>query len=191
MVPQSENCQFSLSDDWTSQHRPLCDTPQQQVINVCVTYSGRQGSSGRCPIEELGSHTSICISTVSHRSCSTEQDPSIFVQHSPSSSSVVSDVMVSRVTTTSCSSTHTCSYRSRPSESTMREILASKSSNACSSRLGIIKQSVRDKKFSRDIAKHVPTARRTSTKKKQKVHDVKCTVFASCCRSSSSYLGLS
>ena len=35
----------------------------------------------------------------------------------------------------------------------MREILASKSSNACSSRLGIIKQSVRDKKFSRDIAK--------------------------------------
>ena len=48
---------------------------------------------------------------------------------------------------------------SLPNGSTKWETSASKSSNACSSRLGIIKHSITDKKFLKDVADHGPAAR--------------------------------
>ena len=57
---------------------------------------------------------------------------------------------------------------------------ASKPTNACPSRLGIIKQSITDKKFSREVADlHLSAAKRLSTRK---VYDAKWTVFTNWCR---------
>ena len=79
---------------------------------------------------------------------------------------------------TSSSSFHKSPQHSRPG-STRKEISASKSSNVCPSRLGIIMQSVTDKEFLKDVADHVSAARPPSTKK---VYDAKWSIFASWCR---------
>ena len=92
---------------------------------------------------------------------------------------MASKVMVSGSTATpSCSSLKT-PQRSRPSGSTRRETYTSKLSNSCPSRLGVIKQSITDKKFSWEVAEHVLAARRLSTRK---VYDAKWTVFTNKCR---------
>ena len=69
-------------------------------------------------------------------------------------------VMASRSATATGSSAHKSHQRSRLSGSTRRKIFASKFSNACPSRLGIIKQSITDKKFSKEVADHVSASRR-------------------------------
>ena len=56
---------------------------------------------------------------------------------------------------------------------------ASKPSNACTSLLGIIKQSVTDKNFLREVAENISAARRLSTRR---VYDAKWTVFTNWCR---------
>ena len=61
--------------------------------------------------------------------------------------------------------------------STRRETCASKPSNACPSHRGIIKQSITDRKFSREVAEHISAARLST----RKVYDGKWTVFTNWC----------
>ena len=86
---------------------------------------------------------------------------------------MASKVMVSGSTATSSCSSLKTPQRSRLSGSTRRETYASKRSNACPSPLGIIKQSLTDKKFPREVAEQLST---------RKVYDAKWTVFTNWCR---------
>ena len=151
MVSQSDNSQSGLYNDGVSQHRSACNWSQQQTSNVCVSYSRQQSSGNRRTVSQLGSYPWICIPPVSRHSCHSEQDSSVSVQDYPSSFSMASKVMISGSTATcNCSSLKT-PQRSRPSGSARRETYASEPSNACPSCLGIIKQSITDTKFSREV----------------------------------------
>ena len=63
-------------------------------------------------------------------------------------------------------------------DSIQRKICSSKPPISRPSRLGVIKQSIRDKKFSQNVADFVSRSRRTST---QKVYDAKWTIFSNWC----------
>ena len=103
---QSDSSQSGISDDGLSQYRSVCDMSQQQTSNRRVTYSRHQSSGNRCTLNEFGSHTQVCISPVSHNSCNTEQNPSVSLQDCSSGSSMASEVMVSRSTEATSSSSH-------------------------------------------------------------------------------------
>ena len=67
---------------------------------------------------------------------------------------------------------------SKTTDSIQRKICTSKPPNSRPSRLGVIKQSIRDKKFSQNVADFVSRSRRAST---QKVYDAKWTIFSNWC----------
>ena len=67
---------------------------------------------------------------------------------------------------------------SKTTDSIQRKICPSKPPNSRPSRLGVIKQSIRDKKFSRNVADFVSRSRRAST---QKVYNAKWTIYSNWC----------
>ena len=89
--------------------------------------------------------------------------------------------LVLRGTTTSSVSSNSSSAISQTSDTVKREIYTPKSPITRPSRLGVIKQSIRDKKkknFSQNIADFVPKSRRTSA---QKIYDAKWIVYSNWC----------
>ena len=66
------------------------------------------------------------------------------------------------------------SLPAKPASSAKRQNSASKPGPSTASRLGIVKQSLRDRQFSSDVAEHVSKARRVST---AKVFDAKWQIF--------------
>ena len=70
--------------------------------------------------------------------------------------------------------TGTSASNSKPASSGKRQDSASKPGPSTASRLGIVKQSLRDRQFSSDVAEHVSKARREST---VKVYDAKWQIF--------------
>ena len=95
---------------------------------------------------------------------------------------LASSFLVPRTSSAISRSSHISSVSSRPHKSTKRKVLASKSSDAISSRLDIIKQSVRNRKFSEEVADHVSEARRPI----RKIKDAKWENNW-CCRRKMSY----
>ena len=67
---------------------------------------------------------------------------------------------------------------SKTTDSIQRKICTSKPPNSQPSRLGVIKQSIRDKNFLQNVADFVSRSRRAST---QKVYDAKWTIFSNWC----------
>ena len=179
MVPGSDNLQCNLHDDGSSEHRPVCDPSQQQTSVVCISHSRQESSFSRCLVNELGQDSRICVSSISHNPSYSEQNLRSSVQDSSDCSILATSGLVSRASTATSSSSHFSPFSSKSSKSTKRKNLSSESSNACLTRLDIIKQSVRDRKFSQKIADHVSKARRVSTRK---VYDSKWEVFISWCR---------
>ena len=101
----------------------------------------------------------------------------ISVQNSSDSPSLATTSLVLRGPTTTCLSSSSSSSCSKPIKS--RKAPASKPSSSQPSRMGVIKQSIRDKKkFSKNIADFVSRSRRTST---QKVYDAKWVVYNRWC----------
>ena len=183
MVPESVNLQFDFSDVGTSQHSSFCDTAEQQASTICLPNSGQQGSSNRCYAHELGRDSRICVSPISHHSSDPHQDSHAPMQNSVDRSSLASENLVSRVASSidSCSNISSGNSRFFNSKNRNRKLCASSSKSpvSFSSRLDIVKRSVTNKKFSRDIAEHVSKARRPSTRK---VYKAKWGVFSSWCR---------
>ena len=183
MVPESVNLQFDFSDVGTSQHRSFCDTAEQQASTICLPNSGQQGSSNRCYVHELGRDSRICVSPISHHSSDPHQDSHAPMQNSVDRSSLASENLVSRVASSidSCSNISSGNSRFFNSKNRNRKLCASSSKSpvSFSSRQDIVKRSVTNKKFSRDIAEHVSKARRPSTRK---VYEAKWGVFSSWCR---------
>ena len=68
---------------------------------------------------------------------------------------------------------------SKTSDSVKMQISTSKSPSFRPSRLGVIKQSIRDRNFSQYVTDFVSKSRRKST---QKVYDAKWTIFSHRCR---------
>ena len=86
--------------------------------------------------------------------------------------------VVLRITTTSSVSPSSSSTISKTSDTVKRKISTPKPPSTQPSRFGVMKQSVRDKKFSKDVANFVSKSRRKST---QKVYDMKWIVYSNWC----------
>ena len=174
VVPESGNSKHDFPDHGLSINRPVRHTSEPQAAILCVTHTGSEGAINRCPHDGLESHTCICVSTVpSYTSCD-KQSTVIPVQDSIDSTSMARQTMVSRAPRSVGVATGISASNSKPACSAKRQDSASKPGPSTASRLGIVKQSLRDRQFSSDVAEHVSKARREST---VKVYDAKWQIF--------------
>ena len=174
VVPESGNSKQDFPDHGLSINRPIRHTSEPQAANICVTHTGSEGAINRCLLDGLESHARICVSTVSsHPSCD-KQNTVIPVQDSIDSTSMARQTMVFRAPRSVGVTTGISASNSKPASSAKRQNSASKPGPSTASRLGIVKQSLRDKQFSSEVAEHVSKARRVST---AKVYDAKWQIF--------------
>ena len=174
VVPESGNSKQDFPDHGLSINRPVCHTSEPQAATICVTHTGSEGAINRCHLDGLESHTRLCVSTVSSHSNCDKQNTDIPVQNSIDSSFMARQTMVSRAPRSVGVTTGISTSNAKSAYSAKRQNSASKSRSSTTSRLGIVKQSLRDKQFSSEVAEHVSKARRDST---VKVYDAKWQIF--------------
>ena len=175
----SINSEFHFPNAQLSQCGFVCDTIQSQTSIVCISSSRQSCLSDRCIVNELELSSCICSSTNNSDTLCTSQDTSISVQNSSYFSSLAPKSVVLRGDTTISISSNSSSTLSKTTDIIKRKVSTFKSIITRSSRLGVIKQSIRDKKFSQNIADFVSKSRRTST---QKVYDSKWVIYSNWCR---------
>ena len=100
------------------------------------------------------------------------------MQNSSYCSSLASKSVVFRGVSTISISSNSSSALSKTIDTSKRKVSTPKSPITRSSRLGVIKQSIRDKQFSQNCADFVSKSRRVST---QKVYDSKYVVYSNWC----------
>ena len=177
VVPESGNSKQDFPDYGLSINRPVRHTFEPQAAILCVTHTGSKGTINRCPYDGLESHTCICVSTVPlfHLIPAVINKVRLFQCKIVLIASLWPDrpwfpeLQKSVSVTTSISASN-----SKPACSAKRQDSASKPGPSTASRLGIVKQSLRDRQFSSDVAEHVSKARREST---VKVYDAKWQIF--------------
>ena len=103
-----------------------------------------------------------------------KQNTVIPVQDSIDSTSMARQTMVFRAPRSVGVTTSISASNSKPASSAKRQNSGSKPGPSTASRLGIVKQSLRDRQFSSEIAEHMSKARRVST---AKVYDAKWQIF--------------
>ena len=174
VVPESGNSKQDFPDHGLSINRPVCHTSEPQAATICVTHTGSEGAINRCHLDGLESHTRLCVSTVpSHSNCD-KQNTDIPVQNSIDSTFMARQTMVSRAPRSVGVTTGISASNAKSACSAKRQNSASKPGSSTTSRLGIVKQSLRDKQFSSEVAEHVSKAHRDST---VKVYDAKWQIF--------------
>ena len=174
VVLESGNSKQDFPDHGLSINRHVCHTPEPQVATICVTHTGSEGAINRCHLDDLESITHLCVSTVpSHTNCD-KQNTDIPVQDSIDSTSMARQTMVSRTPRSFGVFTGISASNSKSPSSAKRQFFASKPRPSTTSHLGIVKQSLRDRQFSNDVAEHFSKARRDST---VKVYDAKWQIF--------------
>ena len=122
----------------------------------------------RPPILPLHHHIKITHNT-------SKKSP-ITVQSSTYNTSIAKQIIVPRTAKSVNISTYNSSSNTKLSGAITRKISASKSPTSISSHMDIIKQSIRNRKFSKEVADHVSEARRASMRK---VYEAKWKVFTS------------
>ena len=120
----------------------------------------------------------ICISTNNSDTICTRHDSTVSVQNSSYCSSLAPTSVVLKGVTTISISSNSSFVLSKTTDTSKKKVSTSKSPLTRLSRLGVIKQSIRDKKFLQNVADFVSKSRQTST---QKVYDLKWVVYSSWC----------
>ena len=173
----SNSCEFSIPDAQLPKCGSVCDKIQPQTPIICLSSTRLQSTSDRCPVHGLESSSCICFSSFYSDTCCSRENPTTSVQNSSHSSVLATTTVVLRTSSISVSSDSSAT-NSKTTDSIQRKICTSKPPNSRPSRLGVIKQSIRDKKFSENVADFVSRSRRAST---QKVYDAKWTIFSNWC----------
>ena len=129
-------------------------------------------------INELKSSSCLCISSKNSDTFCSSQDMAISVQYSSYCSSLAPTPVVLRGITTVSISSNSSSTLSKNIDTSKRKVSTSKSPITRPSCLGVIKQLIRDNKFSQNYADFVSKSRQTST---QEVCDAKWIVYSNWC----------
>ena len=145
VVPESGNSKQDFPDHGLSINRPVRHTSEPQAAIICVTHTGSEGPINRCSHDGLESHTCLCVSTVPSYSSCHKQSTVIPVQDSIDSAPMARQTMVSRAPRSVGVTTGTSASNSKPASSAKRQNSASKPGQSTASRLGIVKQSLRDR----------------------------------------------
>ena len=156
----------------------VCDTIQSQTPMVCTSSSRQSCLSDGCIVSGLELSSCICIPTDNSDTICTSQDSTISVQNSSYCSSLAPMSVVFRGVTTISISSNSSSALSKTANTSKRKVSTSKSPITRSSSLRVIKQLIRDKKFSQSVADFVSKSRRRSS---QKVYDSKWVVYSNWC----------
>ena len=170
--------EWSLNQEIANKIFQIMDFPSIDLfatrLNHRLPLYVSEGAINRCHLDGLESYTRLCVSTVpSHSNCD-KQSTDIPVQNSIDSSFMTRQTMVSRAPRSVGVSTGISTSNAKSACSAKRQNSASKPGSSTTSRLGIVKQSLRDKEFSSEVAEHVSKARRDST---VKVYDAKWQIF--------------
>ena len=174
----SNSCEFSIPDAQLPKCGSVCDKIQPQTPIICFSSTRLQSTSDRCPVHGLESSSCICFSSFYSDTCCSRENPTTSVQNSSHSSVLATTTVVLRTSSSISVSSDSSATNSKTTDSIQRKISTSKPPNSRPSRLGVIKQSIRDKKFSQNVADFVSRSRRAST---QKVYDAKWTIFSNWC----------
>ena len=174
----SNSCEFSIPDAQLPKCGSVCDKIQPQIPIICLSSTRLQSTSDRCPVHGLESSSCICFSSFYSDTCCSRENPTTSVQNSSHSSVLATATVVLRTSSSISVSSDSSATNSKTTDSIQRKICTSKPPNSRPSRLGVIKQSIRDKKFSQNVADFVSRSRRAST---QKVYDAKWTIFSNWC----------
>ena len=173
----SNSCEFSIPDAQLPKCGSVCNKIQPQTPIICLSSTRLQSTSDRCPGHGLESSSCLCFSSFYSDTCCSRENPTTSVQNSSHSSVLATTTVVLRTSSISVSSDSPAT-NSKTTNSIQRKICPSKPPNSWPSCLGVIKQSIRDKKFSQNVADFVSRSRRAST---QKVYDAKWTIFSNWC----------
>ena len=174
----SIDSEFNFPNVQLSQSGSVCDTFQSQTSTLCIHSSGQSSLHNRHIFHELERSSCLCFSSNNADFFCPEQDTPISMQNSSYSPSLAATSMVLRGSTTTCLSSSSSSSLSKSINTSKRKVSTSKPPSSQPSRLGVIKQSVRDKKFLQDVPDFVSKSRRTST---QKVYDAKWIIYTRWC----------
>ena len=174
----SNSCEFEIPDAQLPKCGSVCDKIQPQTPIICLSSTRLQSTSDRCPVHGLESSSCICFSSFYSDTCCSRENPTTSVQNSSHSSVLATATVVLRTSSSISVSSDSSATNSKTTDSIQRKICTSKPPNSRPSRLGVIKQSIRDKKFSQNVADFVSRSRRAST---QKVYDAKWTIFSNWC----------
>ena len=174
----SDDLQFNSVDDRFSERRPVCNSSQQETASLCIAHSRRECFGDRRNVNELGRNACICFSSICTDPGDNQQDSSTSLQNSTGSSSLGRNVLVSRHTSVTCSTSNSDPLGAESSYTGGSKTGASKSRKSKTSRLEFIRRSITDRKFSANVARHASQARRSSTRR---VYDAKWKVFSDWC----------
>ena len=155
----SVNQEFNFPNVQLPQCGSVCDTFQSQTTTLCIPSSGQSSLCYRRILYELESSSCLRNSSSNIDSFCPGQDMSISVQNSSCSFSLAPTTIVLRGTTTTSFSSSLSSALSKATDISKRNVSISKSPTARPSRLGVIKQSIRDNKFSQSFADFVSKSR--------------------------------
>ena len=144
----SNSCEFSIPDAQLPKCGSVCDKIQPQTPIICLSSTRLQSTSDRCPVHGLESSSCICFSSFYSDTCCSRENPTTSVQNSSHSSVLATATVVLRTSSSISVSSDSSATNSKTTDSIQRKICTSKPPNSRPSRLGVIKQSIRDKKFS-------------------------------------------
>ena len=155
---------------------PVCNQAQPPAPTLCVPSSGPGSLGSGCSVPGLESSDSLRLPSVPVNSTGSEEGQGVTVPGSSPSTLVASEVMVQRPAGASAGSSPSPPSSSRPLVSERQA--SSRPRHAPSSRLAVIRDALRKKRFSSRAASLIADARRTST---NKVYNAKWKVFTNWC----------
>ena len=147
----SNNCEFSIPDAQFPKCGPVCNTIQSQTPIICLSSTRLQSTSDRCPVHELESSSCICFSSFYSDTCCSRKNPTTSVQNSSHNSVLATTKVVLRTSSSISVSPDSSATNSKTLDSIQRKICSSKPPTSQPSRLGVIKQSIRGKKFRKTL----------------------------------------
>ena len=151
----SNSCEFSIPDAQFPKCGSVCDKIQPQTPIICLSSTRLQSTSDRCPVHGLESSSCICFSSFYSDTCCSRENPTTSVQNSSHSSVLATTTVVLRTSSSISVSPDSSATNSKTIDSIQRKICPSKPPTSRPSRLGVIKQSIRDKNFSQNVADFV------------------------------------
>ena len=170
---------YIFSNDQICQCGFVCDSIQSQTPIVCFSSFGQSSLWDRCLIHELEQSTCLCISTNNSDIICSNQNPSILVKNSSNCSSLASTSLVlNEVLQLQELAPIRLPYFPNLLTS-IGKVSTSKPPNSCPSRLVVIKESIRVKKFSQNVADL--SQNQEEHHSTQKVCDAKWVIYSNWC----------
>lgn len=176
MVSSSRSCQSDLPGTGPTDGGPVCHEAQPSPSTLRVSCSGSRSMGTRCSNSGLAPSSGICFSSVQPHSTDSAEGSNFRLSDSLGCPLVAPEILVQRRSCSPQGSTTRTSSSARPPVSARRP--SQHSRHVPTTRLAIIRQALRKKRFSSRASLLIASARRQSTRT---VYEAKWRVFSEWC----------